>query len=196
MYYGQGFNVVRTVWNWMVRICMKWSETESRKLKKRKKKVPQQTPCLTPPFQLTYLARLQSSWGQHGAHLGPVGPRSIFDGDINGNSTGIWYDFISRTGNCDNLQWHNKRDGASNHWRLDCLFNRLFRCIGRSKKTSKLRVTGPCEENSKRTGEFPAQRANNAENVSIWWRHHMWYCPRTIFKLDEGTFNLMDILAH
>ena len=21
-------------------------------------------------------------------------------------------------------------------------------------------------------GEFPAQRANNAENVSIWWRHH------------------------
>ena len=24
-----------------------------------------------------------------------------------------------------------------------------------------------------RTGEFPAQRANNAENVSIWWRHHV-----------------------
>ena len=23
------------------------------------------------------------------------------------------------------------------------------------------------------TGEFPAQRASNAENVSIWWRHHM-----------------------
>ena len=22
------------------------------------------------------------------------------------------------------------------------------------------------------TGEFPAQRASNAENVSIWWRHH------------------------
>ena len=22
------------------------------------------------------------------------------------------------------------------------------------------------------TGEFPAQRANNAENVSVWWRHH------------------------
>ena len=26
------------------------------------------------------------------------------------------------------------------------------------------------------TGEFPAQRASNAENVSIWWRHHgQWY---------------------
>ena len=23
------------------------------------------------------------------------------------------------------------------------------------------------------TGEFPAQRANNVENVSIWWRHHV-----------------------
>ena len=22
------------------------------------------------------------------------------------------------------------------------------------------------------TGEFPAQMANNAENASIWWRHH------------------------
>ena len=39
----------------------------------------------------------------------------------------------------------------------------------RSKKTSKLRVTGLCEENSPLTGEFPAQRASNAENVSIWW---------------------------
>ena len=42
----------------------------------------------------------------------------------------------------------------------------------RSKKTSKLRVTGLCEENSPVTGEIPAQRASNAENVSIWWRHH------------------------
>ena len=42
----------------------------------------------------------------------------------------------------------------------------------RSKKTSKLRATGPCEGNSPVTGEFPAQRASNAENVSSWWRHH------------------------
>ena len=47
---------------------------------------------------------------------------------------------------------------------------RLFRC--RSKKTSKLRVTGLCEGNSPVTGEFPAQRASDTENVSIWWRHH------------------------
>ena len=43
--------------------------------------------------------------------------------------------------------------------------------IRRSKKTSKLRVTGLCVGNSPGTVEFPAQRANNAANVSIWWRH-------------------------
>ena len=52
----------------------------------------------------------------------------------------------------------------------DCLLNRLFR--RRSKKTSKLRVTGLCAGNSLVTGEFVPQRASNAENVSIWWRLH------------------------
>ena len=42
----------------------------------------------------------------------------------------------------------------------------------RSKKTSKLRVTSLCAGNSPGTGEFPTQTASNAENVSIWWRHH------------------------
>ena len=42
----------------------------------------------------------------------------------------------------------------------------------RSKKTSKLCVTGLCVGNSPVTGEFPTQMASNAENVSIWWRHH------------------------
>ena len=51
-----------------------------------------------------------------------------------------------------------------------CLLNRLFR--RKSKKTSKLRVTGLCAGNSPGTGEFPAQMASYAENVSIWWRHH------------------------
>ena len=40
------------------------------------------------------------------------------------------------------------------------------------EKKSKLRVTGPCEGNSPVTGEFPAQGASNAENVSIWWLNH------------------------
>ena len=42
----------------------------------------------------------------------------------------------------------------------------------RSKKTPKLRVTALCEGNSPVTVEFPAQRASDDENVSIWWRHH------------------------
>ena len=45
------------------------------------------------------------------------------------------------------LHWrHNGHDSVSNHQPHDCLLNR----------------------------EFPAQMASNAENVSIWWRHHGW----------------------
>ena len=62
-------------------------------------------------------------------------------------------------------QWrHNGRDDVSNHQPHHCLLNRLFR----SKKTSKLRVTGLCSGNSPGTGEFPAQMASNAGN-SIWF---------------------------
>ena len=69
------------------------------------------------------------------------------------------------------FQWrHNERDGVSDNQRLECLFDRLFRRI--SKKTSKLCCTGLCEGNSPVIGEFLSQRASNAENVSILWRHH------------------------
>ena len=75
---------------------------------------------------------------------------------------------------CYSLRWrNNERDSVSNHQSHYCLLNRLFR--RRSKKSSKLRVTGLCVGNLPGTGEFPAQMASYAENVSIWWRHHVWY---------------------
>ena len=59
------------------------------------------------------------------------------------------------------LQWrHNERDDVSNHQRLDCLLHCSFR--RRSKKTSKLRVTGRCKGNSPVIGEFHVPRASNA----------------------------------
>ena len=68
------------------------------------------------------------------------------------------------------LLWHhNGRNGVSNHQPHDCLLNHSFKL--RSNKTSKLGATGLCAGNSPVTGEFPAQMASNAENVSIWWRH-------------------------
>ena len=84
------------------------------------------------------------------------------------------------------LQWcHNGLDGVSNHPPHHCLLSRLFG--RRSKKTSKLRVTGLCVGNSPGTGEFPTQMASNAENVSIWWRHQ----GLEILLFDSGL-----ILAH
>ena len=70
------------------------------------------------------------------------------------------------------LQWHhNGHDGVSNHQPHDCLLKRLF--VRRSTKISNLRVTGFYAGNSPVTGEFPAQMASNAENVSICWPHHV-----------------------
>ena len=69
------------------------------------------------------------------------------------------------------LRWRRNGHGVmSNHQPHHCLLNHLFGC--RSKKTSKLCVTGLCAGNSPGTAEFPPQMASNAENVSIWWRHH------------------------
>ena len=46
-------------------------------------------------------------------------------------------------------------------------------------QTSKLRVTGPlCGES---TGDrIPLTKASNAENVSIWWRHHVVFRQRCL----------------
>ena len=52
----------------------------------------------------------------------------------------------------------------------------------RSKKTSKLCITGLCEGNSPVTSEFSAQRTCKAENVSMWWCHHV------IFNLNSICF--------
>ena len=86
---------------------------------------------------------------------------------------------------------------ASQITSLTILYSAVYsRC--RSKKTSKLRVTGLCEGKSPVTGEFPAQRASNAENVSIWWRHHAavtksqkWESFRNRRKPNSATHHLM-----
>ena len=80
---------------------------------------------------------------------------------------------------------------VSNHGQHDCLFTSFLRvtpretsklyvigpfvnCLFRDgwKKTSNLRVTGLYTRNSPVAGDFLAQRACNAENISIWWRYH------------------------
>ena len=88
-------------------------------------------------------------------------------------STGVHKHFVSRSQHPDQPSQNQIYYGdVSNHQPRECLLNRLLRRTHQSSKTSKLCVTGLCEGNSPVTGEFPSQRASNAENVSIWWRHH------------------------
>ena len=63
------------------------------------------------------------------------------------------------------------------------LFAQLLVQVQIKENITKLRVSGLSVRNSPVTGEFPAQKASNAEEVSIWWRHHgRWL---TSFLLDD-----------
>ena len=65
---------------------------------------------------------------------------------IQGDGSAVWL-MLSRHLISNTLHWrHNDHDGVSNHQPHGCLLNRLFR--RRSRKTSKLRVTGLCVGNS------------------------------------------------
>ena len=61
------------------------------------------------------------------------------------------------------------------------------------RKMWKLRVTGLCAANSPDAGEFPAQMASNAENVSIWWRHHEVFHPETPVKFQSDGITLLNL---
>ena len=102
---------------------------------------------------------------------------------------------LSDKSNRISLRWrHNDHSGVSNHQPDGCLLNRLFR--RKSKKTSKLRVTGLCAGNSPGTGEFPAQMASYAENVSIWWRHHFEVVPDTYGGPEGTSLHTFSIALH
>ena len=99
----------------------------------------------------------------------------------------VWYDYWHPSASSQkSLHWrYNDHDGVSNHQPYGCLLNRLFR--RRSKKTSKLRVTGLCVGNSPGPVNFPHKGPVTQKNVSIWWRHHVhtiWQ-QQKIFPFDD-----------
>ena len=64
---------------------------------------------------------------------------------------------------------------------------------GADQRNHQIRVTGLCEGNSPVPVEFPSQRANNEENVSIWWRHHVLrtgHVTNTIFSTFHSGYTI------
>ena len=58
-------------------------------------------------------------------------------------------------------------------WRLKSPASRLItEPFIQAQIKENIPATGIYAGNAPVTGEFPAQMASNAENVSIWWRHH------------------------
>ena len=69
------------------------------------------------------------------------------------------------------LHWrHNDHDDVSNHQPHGCLLNLFIET--QIKENIKAPRHRPLCGEFTGTGEFPAQRASDTENVSIWLRHH------------------------
>ena len=61
---------------------------------------------------------------------------------------------------------------ASQITSLTIVYSTVYSDADQRKHQSSASLLGLCSGNSPATGEFPAQMASNAQNVSIWWRHH------------------------
>ena len=61
---------------------------------------------------------------------------------------------------------------ASQITSLTIVYSTVHSGAGQRKYQSSVSLAF-CKGNSPVTGEFPTQMARNAENVSIWWRHHV-----------------------
>ena len=82
------------------------------------------------------------------------------------------------------LQWrYNERNGVSNHRRLDCLINCLFRL--RSKKTSKLHVTGFVKGNHRRPMVSPHKGSVTRK---------MFHLMTSSLKKKKNNISVIDIL--
>ena len=131
--------------------------------------------CLVMKSNFTH--RIYQSYALNARSVMWLGTNQFYLNTLKDCSTGIGTPILLPQ--CNSSQWRNNElDGVSNYQPRDCLLNRLF--TRRSNKTSKFRVTGLCVGNSPVTGEFPAQMASNAENVSVWWRHHVELTWRTL----------------
>ena len=115
--------------------------------------------CLTAPSHY-----LNQCWPKS---LSPYGVTRLQWVNILRPGDAYLHHFTSSNWSPISLRWHhNGRDSVSNHQPHDCLLTVLRR---RSKKTSKLRVTGLCAGNSPVTVKFP----------------HKWPITRKMFPFDD-----------
>ena len=86
------------------------------------------------------------------------------------------------------IQWrHNERDGVSR------LFTQPF-VQAHIKEIIKAPRHWPLW--GEFTGEFPAQRVSDAENVSIWWRHHakLYWTTNEYNTMENGTSCMISVV--
>ena len=94
---------------------------------------------------------------------------------------------------CQTRKWCHRRQGSFSHFHyidvimttmvfqitsLMVVYSTIYSDADQRKHQSSASLAFVW--GSHRAGEFPAQRASYAENVSIWWRHHVASLPQPV----------------
>ena len=88
----------------------------------------------------------------------------------------------------DPLQWRYEHHGVSNHRQLNCLLDTSF--VLRPKGESEAcTLQALCKSIPLVAGGSPSQKANNAEIVSMPWRHHAHVVSKALLSRDDWRVN-------
>ena len=90
------------------------------------------------------------------------------------------------------LQWHhNGRDIVSNHQpHHPTVYSTVYSDADQRKHQSSASLAFVREIHRGPTDEFPTEMASNAENVSIWWRHHVFF----VIAMGIKTWDIKSVL--
>ena len=84
---------------------------------------------------------------------------------------------------------------ASQITSLTVVYSTLYSGADQRKHQSSASLASACGEFTG-SGEFPAQRASNAENVSIWWRLHEWLHHYEMYDLSRNCWLFVQYSNH
>ena len=101
---------------------------------------------------------------------------------------------------CENMDYNASMQGISHRpfdrrlkWPASRLFTKPF-VQAKLKENTKAPRHWSLWGNSPVTGEFPAPGGSNAENVSIWWRHHL--CRKHVSVMNTWLNYMGHAYAH
>ena len=113
---------------------------------------------------------LFTGWARHPCQIWNWAFKIKHRHDETVETASIWYDAVSTQSHYNDVIMSAMTSQITS---LTTVYSSVY--SGTDQRKRQTPRHWHCEGNSPVTGEFPTQMASNAENVSIWWRHHGLY---------------------